>query len=118
MDILSIVKNNPENQREVQEELALYDKQTQATKAIKGAILLVQNHAFGKVVKLMGDEIYDLGIENNILKKESKINEDYLNQKKEMEKLSKTEEEKNKFIYDKMKKRCTQMNNLIELNKK
>jgi hypothetical protein len=73
---------------------------------LQTANLIVYNEA----IKMMGDEIFDLGIENEALRdKMGEVDEKWLNDSKNRIKLNYNDDKKNKFILERMKRQSQKM---------
>jgi hypothetical protein len=85
--------------------LELYFKQNVATQAKKAEELTANLVVYSEAIKMMGDEIFDLGVENEALRdKIEEVDEKWLSESKNRIKLSYNDAKKNKFILERMRR--------------
>ncbi len=67
-EILEYVKGQKETKLKIREELVGLSKQNIATQAKKAEELTANLVVYNESIKMMGDEIFDLGVENEALR--------------------------------------------------
>jgi 3-deoxy-D-manno-octulosonate 8-phosphate phosphatase KdsC-like HAD superfamily phosphatase len=83
-EILEYVKG-----QKIREELVEFNKQNVATQAKKAEELTANLVVYNEATKMMGDEIFDLGVENEVLRdKIGEVDEKWLSESKNRIKLS------------------------------
>jgi hypothetical protein len=81
-EILEYVKGQKNTKQKIREELVELNKQNVATQA-KKAEKLTANLVYNEAIKMMGDEIFDLGVENESLRdKIGEVDEKWLSESK------------------------------------
>jgi hypothetical protein len=104
-EILDYVKVQKNTKKKIREELVELNKQNVATQAKKAEELTANLVVYNEAIKLMGDEIFDLGVENEALRdKIGEVDEKWLNESKNRIKLSYNDTKKNKFILERMRR--------------
>ena len=94
----------------IREELVELNKQNIATQAKKAQELTANQVVYFEAIKIMGDEVFDLGIENETLRdKIGEVDEKWLNESKNKLKLTYNDVRKNKFILDRMKRQMQKL---------
>ena len=68
MDIIEFIKTQEKTKKQTMEDLKDYHNQTLATQSIKGAELTAKVAVYNEAIYMMGDVIYDQGIEIDVLK--------------------------------------------------
>ena len=109
-EIIEYVKNNVDTNLKIKEELIELKKQNVSTQAKRAEELTANSIVYTQAIKMMGDEIFDLGIENETLREKlGDVDEKWLSETKQRNKLSYNDEAKKKFILERMKKQCTKL---------
>ena len=104
-EILEYVKGHKDTKQRKREELVEPNKQNVATQAKKAEELTANLVVYNEVIKMMGDEIFDLGVENEALREKiGEVDEKRLGESKNIIKLSYDDARKNKFILEKMRR--------------
>jgi hypothetical protein len=104
-EILDYVKVQKNTKKKIREELVELNKHNVATQAKKAEELTANLVVYNEAIKLMGDEIFDLGVENEALRdKIGEVDEKWLNESKNRIKLSYNDTKKNKFILERMRR--------------
>jgi hypothetical protein len=108
-DIIEYIKNDKQTKLEVTKEMQEYSKQSLNTKAELGLNYLHKSKIYEKCINIMGDSIYDLESENQVLKKEiGDIDQVYIDKKVKEHKLS-NDKNKNNIILSRLKKTMTKV---------
>ena len=108
--ILDYVKVQKNTKQKIREELVELNKQNVATQAKKAEELTTNLVVYNEAIKMMGDEIFDLGVENEALRdKIGEVDEKWLSESKNRIKLSYNDEKKNKFILERMKRQTQKL---------
>jgi hypothetical protein len=103
-DIIEYIKNDKQTKLEVTKEMQEYSKQSLNTKAELGLNYLHKSKIYEKCINIMGDSIYDLESENQVLKNEiGDIDQVYIDRKVKEHKLS-NDKNKNDIILNRLKK--------------
>jgi hypothetical protein len=103
-DILDYVKFQKDTRSKIREKLVELNKQTIATQAKKAEELTVNLVVYNEAIKMMGDEIFDFGVENEALRgKLGEVDEKWLNESKNRIKLSYDDARKNWLILERMR---------------
>lgn len=109
-EILEYVKGQKDTRLKIREELVELNKQTVATQAKKAEELIANQVVYVEAIKMMGDDIFDLGIENEALRdKLGDVDEKWLGESKNRIKLSYDDARKNKFILERMKRQTQKL---------
>jgi len=109
-EILEYVKSQKETKLKIREELVDLNKQTVATQAKKAEELTANLVVYNEAIKMMGDEIFELGVENEALRgKLGEVDGKWLNESKNRIKLTYDDEKKNKFILERMKRQTQKL---------
>jgi hypothetical protein len=103
-EILDYVKVQKNTKKKIREELVELNKHNVATQAKKAEELTANLVVYNEAIKLMGDEIFDLGVENEALRDKIEVDEKWLNESKNRIKLSYNDTKKNKFILERMRR--------------
>jgi hypothetical protein len=104
-EILDYVKGQKNTKQKIREELVELNKQNVATQAKKAEELTANLVVYNEAIKMMGDEIFDLGVKNEALRdKIGEVDEKWLSESKNRIKLSYNDTNKNKFILERMKR--------------
>lgn len=112
-EIVKCIKDNISNDiaQKIADELNDYNEQNLLTKAKMGEELTMELIIRNKAIDIMGDALYDLETENDVLRQEMghDFDEQWLQKKKKIlnEKTSSTE--KNQKIIKILKKQCNKM---------
>jgi len=103
-EIVEFLKSDPIVRQQIKADLIEYNKQGLVTQAKKGEELTAIVPVIKQAIQIMGDDIYELGIENEILRdKMGNVDEKWLSQTK-VNIMSKTMiPEKNNYILNRMK---------------
>ncbi len=108
-DIIEYIKNDKQTKLEVTKEMQEYSKQSLNTKAELGLNYLHKSKIYEKCINIMGDSIYDLESENQVLKNEiGDIDQVYIDRKVKEHKLS-NDKNKNDIILNRLKKTMTKV---------
>jgi hypothetical protein len=108
-DIIEYIKNDKQTKLEVTKEMQEYSKQSLNTKAELGLNYLHKSKIYEKCINIMGDSIYDLESENQVLKNEiGDIDQVYIDRKVKEHKLS-NDKNKNNIILNRLKKTMTKV---------
>jgi hypothetical protein len=108
-DIINYIKNDNQVKLEVTKEMQEFNKQSLNTKAELGLNYLHKSKIYEKCINIMGDSIYDLECENQVLKKEiGEIDQAYIDKKVKEQKLS-NDKNKNDIILNRLKKTMTKV---------
>ncbi len=100
-EILEYVKGQQNTRQKIREELVELNKKNVATQAKKAEELTANLVVYNEAIKIMGEEIFDLGVENEALRdKIGEVDEKWLSESKNRIKLSYDDEKKNKFILE------------------
>ncbi len=103
-DIIEYIKNDKQTKLEVTKEMQEYSKQSLNTKAELGLNYLHKSKIYEKCINIMGDSIYDLESENQVLRTEiGDIDQVYIDRKVKEHKLS-NDKNKNDIILSRLKK--------------
>ena len=109
-EIIEYVKNHSDTNLKIRGELIELKKQNVSTQAIRAEELTANLVVYSKAIEMMGDEIFDLGIENETLREKlGDVDEKWLSETKQRNKLSYNDEAKKKFILERMKKQCSKL---------
>ena len=112
-EILEYVKCQKDTKLKIREELVELNKQTIATQAKKAEELIANQIVYVEAIKMMGDDIFDLGIENEALRdKLGEVDEKWLSESKIRIKLSYDDVRKNKFILERMKRQSQKLTSI------
>ncbi len=85
-------------------------KQNVATQPKKAEELTANLVVYNEAIKMMGDEIFDLGVENEALRdKIGEVDEKWLSESKNRIKLSYNDAKKNKFILERMRRQTQKL---------
>lgn len=104
-EIIEYVKEQANTIQEIRDELIDYRNQNMATQVKKGEDLIMNQVVYNKAFKMMGDEIFDLGMENETLREQiGDVDEKWLAEKKEINKVKYDDFTKNQYILNKMKR--------------
>ncbi len=108
-DIIEYIKNDKQTKLEVTKEMQEYSKQSLNTKAELGLNYLHKSKIYEKCINIMGDSIYDLESENQVLRNEiGDIDQVYIDRKVKEHKLS-NDKNKNNIILNRLKKTMTKV---------
>ena len=100
-EILEYVKGQQNTRQKIREELVELNKQNVATQAKKAEELIANLVVYNESIKIMGDEIFELGVENEALRdKIGEVGEKWLNDSTNRIKLTYDNDKKNKFILE------------------
>ncbi len=109
-EILEYVKGQKNTKQKIREELVELNKQNVATQAKKAEELTANLVVYNEAIKMMGDEIFDLGVENEALRdKIGEVDEKWLSESKNRIKLSYNDAKKNKFILERMRRQTQKL---------
>ena len=109
-EILEYVKSQKDTKLKIREELVELNKQNVATQAKKAEELTANLVVYNEAIIMMGDEIFDLGVENEALRdKIGEVDEKWLGESKNRIKLSYDDARKNKFILERMKRQTQKL---------
>ena len=109
-EILEYVKGQKNTKQKIREELVELYKQNVATQAKKAEELTANLVVYNEAIKMMGDEIFDLGVENEALRdKIGEVDEKWLSESKNRIKLSYNDAKKNKFILERMRRQTQKL---------
>lgn len=109
-EILEYVKSQKDTRLKIREELVELHKQNVVTQARKAEELTANLIVYNDAIKMMGDEIFDLGVENEALRdKLGEVDEKWLGESKNKIKLSYNDSRKNKFILERMKRQTQKL---------
>jgi hypothetical protein len=104
-EILEYVKSQKDTRLKIREELVELNKQNVATQAKKAEELITNLIVYNEAIKMMGDEIFDLGVENEALRgKLGEVDEKWSGESKNRIKVSYDDARKNRFILERMKR--------------
>jgi hypothetical protein len=104
-EILEYAKGQKSTKQKIREELVELNKQNVATQAKKAEELTANLVVYNEAIKMMGDETFDLGVENEALRgKIGEVDEKWLSESKNRIKLSYNDAKKNKFILERMRR--------------
>ncbi len=104
-EILEYVKGQKDTRLKIREELVELNKQTIAIQAKKAEELIANQVVYVEAIKMMVDDIFDLGVENEALRgKLGEVDEKWLGESKNRIKLSYDDTRKNRFILERMKR--------------
>ena len=99
------MKGRKDTKVKIREELVELNKQTIATQAKKAEKLIANQLVYVEAIEMMGDDIFDLGIENEALRgKLGEVDEKWLSESKNRIKLSYDDAKRNKFILERMRR--------------
>ena len=103
-DIIEFIKNQKQTKLEVTKEMEEYSKQSLNTRAELGLNYLHKSKIYEKCINIMGDSIYDLESENQVLKTEiGEMDQVYIDKKVKEHKLT-NDKNKNDIILKALKK--------------
>jgi type IV secretory pathway VirB4 component len=103
-DIIDFIKNDKQTKSEVTKEMQEYSKQSLNTRAELGLNYLHKSKIYEKCINIMGDSIYDLESENQVLRQEmGEVDQVYIDKKVKEQKLS-NDKNKNSIILNRLKK--------------
>ncbi len=109
-EILEYVKSQKDTKLKIREELVDLSKQTIATQAKKAEELISNQEVYVEAIKMMGEDIFDLGVENEALRgKLGEVDEKWLSESKTRIKLSYDDARKNWFILERMKRQTQKL---------
>jgi hypothetical protein len=109
-EILEYVKGQKNTKQKIREELVELNKQNAATQAKKAEELTANLVVYNEAIIMMGDEIFDLGVENEALRdKIGEVDEKWLSESKNRIKLSYNDAKKNKFILERMRRQTQKL---------
>ncbi len=109
-EILEYVKGQKNTKQKIREELVELNKQNVVTQAKKAEELTANLVVYNEAIKMMGDEIFDLGVENEALRdKIGEVDEKWLSESKNRIKLSYNDAKKNKFILERMRRQTQKL---------
>jgi hypothetical protein len=109
-EILEYVKGQKNTKQKIREELVELNKQNVATQAKKAEELTANLVVYNEAIKMMGDETFDLGVENEALRgKIGEVDEKWLSESKNRIKLSYNDAKKNKFILERMRRQTQKL---------
>lgn len=109
-EILEYVKGHEGTRSKIREELVELSKQNISTRAKKAEELTANLVVYNEAITMMGDEIFDLGVENKALRDEiGQIDEMWLKESKNRIKLQYDDAKKNKFILERMRRHMRQV---------
>src|SRR5271156_703746 len=109
-EIIEYVKNNIETNLKIKEELIELKKQNVSTQAKRAEELTANLVVYSKAIEMMGDEIFDLGIENETLREKlGDVDEKWLTEEIQRIKISHNEGTKKKFILERMQKQYSKL---------
>lgn len=111
-DIIEFIKNQKQTKLEVTKEMEEYSKQSLNTRAELGLNYLHKSKIYEKCIDIMGDSIYDLESENQVLRNEvGEIDQKYIDKKVKEHKLS-NDKNKNDIILNRLKKTMSKVKQL------
>ena len=111
-DIVEFIKNQKQIKLEVTKEMEEYSKQSLNTRAELGLNYLHKSKIYEKCINIMGDSIYDLESENQVLRNEvGEIDQKYIDKKVKEHKLS-NDKNKNDIILNRLKKTMSKVKQL------
>ncbi len=97
-------------------ELVELNKQTINTQAKKAEELIANQVFYVEAIKMMGDDIFDLGIENEALRRKlGEVDEKWLSKSKNRIKVSYNDARKNKFILERMERQTQKIKAILAL---
>jgi hypothetical protein len=103
-EILEYVKSQKDTRLKIREELVDLSKQTIATQAKKAEQLISNLVVYVEAIKMMGEDIFDLGVENEALRgKLGQVDEKRLTESKNRIKLTYNDARKNEKTNTKIK---------------
>ena len=103
-EIIDYIKNDKQTKLEVTKEMQEYSKQSLNTRAELGLNYLHKSKIYEKCINIMGDSIYDLESENQVLRQEmGEVDQVYIDKKVKEQKLS-NDKNKNSIILNRLKK--------------
>jgi hypothetical protein len=109
-EILDFVKGQTETRNKIRRELTELSNQNIVTQAKKAEELIANQVVYVEAIKIMGDDIFDLGVENQALRdKIGDIDVKWLNESKNRIKVTYDTTQKNLFILDRMKKQVQKL---------
>lgn len=115
-EIVEYLKTNSEIRNKIREELVDLSKQSLSTKARRCEELTANTVVYQEAIQIMGDDIFDLTVENNVLKERiGPVETSWLEDKKEKSKLSYDSEAKGKVILSRLKKQYIKAERLRQL---
>ena len=103
--ILEYVKGQSDTRSKIREELVELNNQNISTRAKKAEELTANLVVYNEAIVMMGDEIFELGIENKALRDElGEVDEKWLNESKNRIKFTYDDAKKNEFILERMRR--------------
>ena len=82
-EIVEFLKSDPNVRQQIRSDLIKFNKQNLVTQAKKGEELVAIVPVIKQAIQIMGDDIYELGVENDILRnKMGDVDEKWLSQTK------------------------------------
>lgn len=103
-EILEYVKGQRGTRNKIREELVELGKQNISTRAKKAEELTANLIVYNEAIVMMGDEIFELGVENQTLRdRVGEVDENWLNESKTRLKLTYDDAKKNEYILNRMK---------------
>src|SRR5215469_10151030 len=109
-EILEYVKSNQVTRNKIREELIELNKQNISTRAKKAEELTANLVVYNEAVVMMGDEIFELGVENQALRDQlGEVDDKWLNESKSRIVCGYNDEKKNKFILDRMRRQMKKL---------
>jgi hypothetical protein len=104
-EIIDYVKSQPATKEEVTKALQAYKSADLATQAETGGRLIAQVKVYEEAVQIMGDNIYDLNVENDSLRNIiGNVDEKKVQELCQQKKLSDTKNDRNKIILASLQK--------------
>lgn len=98
-EIVEFFKSDIETNLKIKEKLIELRKQNISTQAKRAEELTANLIVCGKAIKMMGDEIFDMGVENKTLREKlGNVDEKWLSEEKVIDEQSYTDEEKIEFF--------------------
>src|SRR6266853_4716152 len=105
IEIIEFLKQDPRIRTQVKNDIIEYNKQSLVTQSHRGKELVAITPVVIEAIKLMGEDIVELNVENDILRdKISNIDEEWLKNTKTNIILGTNNESKNKIILERMRR--------------
>ncbi len=104
-EIIEYIKGQDATINKIMNDLTDFNNQNLESQAAKGRQLIANQVVYSEAIKMMGDEIFELGIENETLREKiGEVDEKWLQESKERNKLIYDDTSKNQFILERMKR--------------
>jgi hypothetical protein len=105
LSVIEYVKQDDKIMNGIMEEINDYRKQNLTTQSKIGEQAIAKQIVYHEAIKLMGDEIFDLGQENEVLKEKiGEFDQEWLTKKTEINKSLFDDNNKNLFILNRLKR--------------